>query len=358
MQRQRRHASHRRARALGSARVAVSLVLGLALAVGGAGYAAYRYDAASSDRLLPGVRIDGVDVGELSRDQAISELTADAQSRLDQRIEVAAGGQTWQITPGELGVTPMVAPVVDRALSMNDTYSWPERVFRRVTDRSIGVDENLRFRTDVGEVRDFVDGIVDEVNVAPTNAQVTYVDGEISLERPEAGSSLEVKGAVRDLRRALATGTTSVTLPVEKVQPKVTKDDLGYTIVVDISDLKLYLYDGVKLQKTYPVAAGSPTYPTPLGDWEIINKRVNPTWTNPQPDGWGSSMPAFIPGGPGNPLGTRALDLNAPGIRIHGTSASYSIGSYASHGCVRMLMPDVEELFDIVPIGTQVHIVP
>jgi lipoprotein-anchoring transpeptidase ErfK/SrfK len=65
----------------------------------------------------------------------------------------------------------------------------------------------------------------------------------------------------------------------------------------------------------------------------------------------------MIPGGPSNPLGTRALYLDAPGIRIHGTSASYSIGSYASHGCVRMFMGDVEELYEIVPIGTTAHVV-
>ncbi|MGH2686147.1 MAG: L,D-transpeptidase, partial [Actinomycetota bacterium] len=150
----------------------------------------------------------------------------------------------------------------------------------------------------------------------------------------------------------------SVTLPMERIQPNVGRDELGKTIVVDISDLELSLYDGLKLDRTYPVAAGSPSYPTPQGEWTVINKRENPTWTNPAPDGWGASLPAVIGPGPTNPLGTRALDLDAPGIRIHGTSASYSIGSYASHGCVRMHMEDVEELFPIVPVGTTVHIVP
>ncbi|HEV2905802.1 MAG TPA: L,D-transpeptidase, partial [Actinomycetota bacterium] len=68
----------------------------------------------------------------------------------------------------------------------------------------------------------------------------------------------------------------------------------------------------------------------------------------------GASLPDMIPGGPSNPLGTRALYLDAPGIRIHGTSASYSIGSYASHGCIRMHIPDVEQLFEIVEVDTPV----
>ncbi|MDQ4005365.1 MAG: L,D-transpeptidase/peptidoglycan binding protein [Actinomycetota bacterium] len=355
--RSRQHA-RRRARAGGSARVAVSLMLGLGLLLGGAGYAAYRYDAASTNRLMPGVTIDGVELGEMSRDEAIAELTARAESRLDQQIEVVAGDQSWTVSAAELGSSAVIEPVVDRALAADDGYSWPERVFRRVMNRSAGISEDLRLRPDRTEITDFVEGVAGEVNVDPTNAQVDFVNDELVLKRPEMGWELSVREAVRDLRKGLATGQTSVSLPMERLEPKVGKDELGYTIVVDISDLELSLYDGLKLDRTYPVAAGSPTYPTPQGEWTVINKRENPTWTNPAPDGWGKSLPPVIGPGPTNPLGTRALDLNAPGIRIHGTSASYSIGSYASHGCVRMHMPDVEELFEIVPIGTTVHIVP
>ena len=355
--RRRRHAV-RRARTHGSARVAVSLALGVVLMLGGAGYAAYRYEASSSDRLLPGVTIDGVDVGEMSRDQAIAELSAQVGSRLDQEMEVVAGERSWNVSPADLGSIALIEPVVDRALATNDAYSWPERVFRRVTNRSVGFTKELRVRPDRQEIREFVEGVAQEVKVDPTNAQVEYVNDELVLRKPEMGWELSVREAVKDLRTGLAAGQPSVSLPMERIQPKVGRDELGKTIVVDISDLELSLYDGLKLDRTYPVAAGSPSYPTPQGEWTVINKRENPTWTNPAPDGWGSSLPAVIGPGPTNPLGTRALDLNAPGIRIHGTSASYSIGSYASHGCVRMHMDDVEELFEIVPIGTTVHIVP
>jgi len=69
-------------------------------------------------------------------------------------------------------------------------------------------------------------------------------------------------------------------------------------------------------------------------------------------------MPASIPPGPGNPLGTRAMYLNAPGIRIHGTWSSSSIGTAASHGCIRMLIADSEQLYPLVPIGTTVIVKP
>jgi L,D-transpeptidase ErfK/SrfK len=97
-------------------------------------------------------------------------------------------------------------------------------------------------------------------------------------------------------------------------------------------------------------------FDTPQGHFEIVNKRVNPTWVNPATTTWGKDEPAVIPPGPDNPLGTRAMDLSAPGIRIHGTPDDASIGHWASHGCVRMHIADAEALFDLVDVGTPVII--
>jgi lipoprotein-anchoring transpeptidase ErfK/SrfK len=196
------------------------------------------------------------------------------------------------------------------------------------------------------------------VAVEPLDASVDYEDGQLVLQRPRIGWSLPVPDAKRTLREAILGGAASVDLHLNRVKPEVTKEDLGYTIVVDLSELRLHLYSGLREVRTYPVAAGQPAYPTPMGEWHVVDKVENPSWINPDPQGWGASLPASIPPGPGNPLGTRALYLDAPGIRIHGTSASYSIGTYASHGCIRMYMDDVEQLFGIVPVGTTVHIVP
>jgi L,D-transpeptidase ErfK/SrfK len=88
----------------------------------------------------------------------------------------------------------------------------------------------------------------------------------------------------------------------------------------------------------------------------VTLKRYLPTWVNPWSK-WSMDMPAKIGPGPGNPLGTRALNLSAPGIRIHGTPHARSIGYSVSHGCIRMRMPDVEALYPLVPKGTPVFIV-
>jgi hypothetical protein len=325
---------------------------------GGTAFAAYRYDAATSDRLMPGVSIAGIDVGEMSREEAVAAVDGRVQAELGRPIEVRVRGQVWHTTPGELGMTADAGPLVDRALALNESYSWPERVFRRLFNRPIGQAANVRFRPDPADIRAFVEDVSGSAAVEPLDASVDYVDGGLVLQRPRIGWSLSVPEAKRTLRDAIMSGSTSVDLRLDRVEPQVTKEDLGYTIVVDLSELRLHLYDGLREARTYPVAAGQPAYPTPTGEWHVVDKVENPSWTNPDPQGWGAGLPATIAPGPGNPLGTRALYLDAPGIRIHGTSASYSIGTYASHGCIRMYMADVEQLFGIVPVGTTVHIVP
>jgi lipoprotein-anchoring transpeptidase ErfK/SrfK len=126
-------------------------------------------------------------------------------------------------------------------------------------------------------------------------------------------------------------------------------------IMIDRRKRLLLLYKGGKVAKVYRVAVGMSKYPTPRGHFRIVGKRKNPTWHNPGTE-WAKDMPKFIPPGPGNPLGTRALNLSAPGIRIHGTYNTGSIGRAASHGCVRMFIKDAEELYKLVSIGTPVHI--
>ncbi len=126
-------------------------------------------------------------------------------------------------------------------------------------------------------------------------------------------------------------------------------------IVVDLSERRLYLYRNGKIIRSYRVAVGRFDFPTPVGDWKIIGKRRNPVWRNPHMN-WSKDMPEFIPPGPGNPLGPRALDLSAPLVRIHGTPQIGSIGHAASHGCIRMYPWNVIELFDLVKVGTPVRI--
>jgi lipoprotein-anchoring transpeptidase ErfK/SrfK len=246
---------------------------------------------------------------------------------------------------------------VDQALTLGGEYSWIERAYHRLLDRPVDQSLQVTYSYNDDRIRRFVETVAGAVNISPTVAAVDFVDGKLVLRRPEQGKELRLKYSQETLMGALVAREPSVRFDMRPLAPSITTSELGYTIVVRQSELKLYLYKGLDLVKTYPVATGQPAYPTPNGDWSIVNKVENPVWVNPAPDGWGADMPATIPAGPGNPLGTHALYLDAPGIRIHGTYDSSSIGTYASHGCIRMYIPDVQELFGIVSIGTPVHIV-
>lgn len=127
-------------------------------------------------------------------------------------------------------------------------------------------------------------------------------------------------------------------------------------IVVNLSQRKLRLIRNGRVWKAYRIAVGQAAYPTPTGDYEINDKQVDPYW-HPPDSPWAAELDT-IPPGPGNPLGTRWIGTTAPAIGIHGTYADSSIGTAASHGCMRMHIPEVEELYEQVTLGMKVSIRP
>jgi lipoprotein-anchoring transpeptidase ErfK/SrfK len=141
-------------------------------------------------------------------------------------------------------------------------------------------------------------------------------------------------------------------VPVRPLRPDVRDSAFHEVLHLDQSRHRLTLFLDGRKHRTWIVATGTGDYPTPLGRYEVSLKRYLPTWVNPDPTGWGADMPASIPPGPGNPLGVRALNWSAPGaIRFHGTEAISSLGTSASHGCVRMANGDVIELYDLIDVG-------
>ena len=147
----------------------------------------------------------------------------------------------------------------------------------------------------------------------------------------------------------------------ETVKPKVSTDQLAEkypaVLVVNRSAFQLTLYKNLKKAKTYGVAIGQVGLETPAGLYHIQNKAVNPAWTMPNSD-WvaPADRGKVVPGGTAeNPLKARWLGIFA-GAGIHGTDAASSIGTAASHGCVRMRIPDVIELYDQVPVGAPIYI--
>lgn len=122
------------------------------------------------------------------------------------------------------------------------------------------------------------------------------------------------------------------------------------SIVINIAARTLSHYTGGVLVKEYPIAIGKPSTPSPLGEFEVIEKIINPWWFPTTP----GMEP--VPSGPANPLGYRWIGF-ASTYGVHGTNMPWSVGTAASKGCIRMLEEDVEELFPHVFLGTPVTII-
>ena len=330
----------------------------LLLALGGVAYAAYRYERDNADRILPGTTIAGVDVSGMTRAEARAAVRDLAGEDLDRQIVVFVRGERYTTTPRQLGRRAAIQKAVDEAMRASAQVGWVERAWHRFRDQPLGVDVELAMAGD-GGVERFVRKTARAVSVDPTAASIGIGnDGGLEFRDARPGKALRVKRAERLLSDALENGTSIVRLSLHPVRPKITAQTLGPTIVVHVDSNRLDLYEGFSVSRSWSVATAKPGWVTPDGEWTLYRKAENPTWHNPALDSWGADLPAVVPGGPGNPMGTRALYITAPGlIRIHGTTTPSSIGTYASHGCIRMHNEEIEQLYDLVPVGTKVIIV-
>ena len=334
------------------------LILGLvAVLVGapaGAGYAAYQQDASMRGLLPHGTTIGGVDVSKLDRATAVARVRAVVERDFDRVAGITVAGHTYTTSLRQLGVHDDVDAAVARAFRTAEQGNWLTRAWHRVVDGSSAPHEDVTV-TDFDPVQ--VAGIVHragtELAVPAVDAGVALDKGWLTFAKARVGKALDESAAAAAFATALKNGTT-VPVDLHDVAPK--QGNVDTAILVRTGENKLYLYQHGKVTKTYGVATGSPRYPTPYGRFEVVLKRFLPTWYNPHSI-WSRNEPAVIPPGPRNPLGTRAMNLSAPGIRIHGTPADSSIGYSVSHGCIRMHMRDVEALYPLVPTGTPVFIV-
>ena len=230
------------------------------------------------------------------------------------------------------------------------------------------IDKNIPYVYTIDEkaIASFVSDIAKASNKDARDAELKQANGHIEIVEGAAGFKTNKTKLKKDIAAAVAdsldnnraSAGLTLALAGKKVEPKRTTESIRSTpaIIVTLSTRSVVLYNGDKVVKSYKCAIGTPDHPTPVGNWKIVLKRKNPTWVNPGSD-WAKDMPKTIGPGPTNPLGMRALNLNASGIRLHGTTSLSSIGTAASHGCMRMRNEDIIDLFDRVEVGTPVFII-
>ncbi|HET9441910.1 MAG TPA: L,D-transpeptidase family protein [Acidimicrobiales bacterium] len=338
--------------------VAVAVLL---LVVGGASAAAFAYDAAHRHELLPGVTIGGLPAGDRHAAAVLQAVEHGVAGVGETAVQVVAADQEARLRLDQLGLRSDAAGAMARAQADAEGLGTARRVYHRLLGKPLRRDYDVRLRVDRPAVEAAVAELGRRVHQPAVDARVDTSTGMVTVLPAASGRTLDVAAVterVHHLVEGVANGEAAPA--VVEVEPKVVEPAVtGFTdvLLVRTAENRLYHYEDGALVKTYTIATGTARYPTPKGTFDIVLKRRNPTWVNPDPGGWGRSMPARIGPGPRNPLGTRALNLDAPGIRIHGTSNVASLGRNASHGCIRMAMADVEELFDRVEQGTPVAIV-
>lgn len=326
----------------------------MALGAGGAAYATYRYSQEYAGRILPGTLIAGMPVGGMTSEEALEVVREAIQPQLNRTITLTWKDKRWKVTPKELGAKNDAKAAVESALRVSADASFFDKMRMRLFDEDLDYTREVAITYPRQGARGFVKGIASSLDRDAKDAEIDSSSGWVEIDSSRTGRKVQAKKSRRALMRALRNGRSQIDLPVKVIKPEVTEDDFDQILLVRIGENRLYMYENGKITRSWPVATGQPEYMTPTGTFEIELKRFEPTWVNPDPDGWGASLPESIGPGPSNPLGLRALNWSAPLIRFHGTTATYSLGYNASHGCVRLSNADVIELYDLVDEGTPI----
>jgi hypothetical protein len=302
-----------------------------------AGLACAAAPASTPSRSIPaGVSVSGVTVGGLTAEPARAKV----ETAFQRNIRVTYRHRNVWISPDDLGAGLSIDAAVTSALDATprSRIELPVSYSRQQVATVVG---RLAHRFD----RAAVDATV----IGATASGPSYSPAK-------AGLAVDTRTMQSALAQVLRDGTRApLTLLTHPVAPKRTPANFGPVIVINRGSNTLRLYRGTALVRTFRVATGQAIYPTPTGIWRIMDKQRDPWWYPPTYDEWAKGLKP-VPPGPSNPLGTRWMGLNAAGVGIHGTDAPASIGYSASHGCVRMQVPDAEWLFERVSVGTPVVI--
>jgi lipoprotein-anchoring transpeptidase ErfK/SrfK len=283
-----------------------------------------------------GVMLNGIQIGGLPSDQAVAAVEA----AFAQPITLRFSTTTISVAPAVLGSSVSADAAVARALASGPNTSL-----------------TLRGGYDKALVKSFVAKLAKRWARAPQSSKLLFRNFAPVVTKPVLGRRIDVAKATADLTNELVHATrTTISLRARYTKPAVTPQTIGPIVVIKRASNLLTLYNGPKKVRVFKVATGQNIYPTPLGRFQIIVKWKNPWWYPPTNDAWAKGLKP-VPPGPNNPLGTRWMGLNSPGVGIHGTDEPASIGYSLSHGCIRMLVPQAEWLFDHVDVGTPVYIV-
>ena len=332
------------------------VVMGLLLAV-----AVWAYDDAQKDQIAPGVKIGGVDVGGRSADSARKIIKREVVKPLQQPVVVTYDGKSYTLSADQLHPAADVDGMVQEAIDRSREGGIFDRVSRYARGGSVDANLPAQVKYDKKAVKDFVNQLSDEIDQDAVDATVVPDGSRLAKQAGEPGRAVE-KAQMTDEINAAARSPgrdQPVQAVVRTTKPEVTTKDLASAypryIYIDRGSYALRFYDHLKLVKSYTIAVGQQGLETPAGLYHALDKQVNPSWHVPNSAWAGSLAGQVIPPGPADPLKARWIGI-FDGAGIHGTDDIGSLGSAASHGCVRMAIPDVIDLYDRVQVGDPIYI--
>ncbi|MFL5895911.1 MAG: L,D-transpeptidase family protein [Thermoleophilaceae bacterium] len=343
-------------------RAFIVLALVLVLLIGGAvGVSAY--DHGRSDLISKGVTVAGIDVGGMRRDAATTLLQKRLAAPLNRPIVVRAGRHRFRLTAHRAQVTTDVGGMVAQAVAASRRGNIIQRAWRGLTGGQVHKTIPLSMSYSPRAVRSLVRRIRRSVNRPPKDASISPTAGGLHKVASQTGVALQQGYLQRRVQTALKTpGARRLIVARTKiVTPAVTTGELAdrypWYIIINRPSFTLTVFDHLRAKKTYPVAVGQVGLETPAGLYHVQDKAINPAWHVPNSAWAGDLAGQTIPAGdPTNPIKARWLGV-FNGAGIHGTDETYSIGHAASHGCIRMRIPDVIEVYNEVPVGAPVFIV-
>jgi lipoprotein-anchoring transpeptidase ErfK/SrfK len=337
--------------------VAVVIATLAAASVGALAWA----DSSAAGKLPAGARVAGVDVGGLTKKEALARTNRLVTNLVERPVQIELGDHTYTLSAQKAGVQVGLNGAIGRAVEAGRQGSFLSRGWRKLTGKKVDRDLPARITVDRTAVRAFVTNIEREQALEPANATLNITLTSVTVSAGKPGKRLAAREALiaRLLRRLTSkTDERTIRARVVEVDADVTADKVfdaqPMALTVSRDQKRVRLFKRGKLVKTYTVAVGSPQYPTPTGQFVVQTMQKNPTWSVPKSAWAGDLQGTVIPGGdPRNPLVARWIGFNGS-VGFHGTASAGSLGTAASHGCVRMAPPDVIDLFTRVTVGTPV----
>ncbi|HEY7255039.1 MAG TPA: L,D-transpeptidase/peptidoglycan binding protein [Solirubrobacterales bacterium] len=322
---------------------------------------AYAYDRSQERTIADGVTIGGVDVGGLDAAEAEQRVRRKLLAPLQHPLRVGYEGQSWKLQGRRLKVHADLEAAVQRALEVSREGGLPGRVIRYITGGEVDKQVSAGVTFSKPAVNRFVRHVASEVNREPQNAGVEATGESVSIAPAVYGRKLRDDLLTRRLDDAVLNANADHTIAAgtHSVKPKVVGDEVAAKypsyLTLDRETFTLRLWKHLKLAKAYTVAVGMEGLETPEGLYEIQEKEENPSWHVPNSAWAGSLAGQTIPPGPEDPIKARWMGI-FEGAGFHGTEETWSLGQAASHGCVRMSIPDVIELYPQVEVGTPIYI--